>query len=285
MNEQLMISSSSPLRARFYDYKHFTYPWHFHTEYEIIYIKESMGSRFVGNAVDRYSDGDILLLGPNLPHYMKSDDLYHSEECEKRVRGTIIQFEKEFMYYSMSHYPQLIKIKNLLDESQRGLFFPSGCSEKLVRLLEGIPDETGVDQLTSFLQLLNEMSLVKERKIISSTDFIDDPYPGATRQNKIMSFISKNYTRHIELSEIASLASMNPSAFCRFFKNKTGKTLKKYISEMRIAYACKLLLVDDLSISQVGARCGFDTISHFNKTFKDIQGVSPSVYRQTMLLQ
>jgi len=76
MNEQLPISKSSPLKARFYDYPYFTYPWHFHTEYEIIYVKEGTGMRFVGNNAEKYADGDILLLGSDLPHYMKSDEVY-----------------------------------------------------------------------------------------------------------------------------------------------------------------------------------------------------------------
>lgn len=79
MNEQLPISKSSPLKARFYDYPYFTYPWHFHTEYEVIYVKEGTGMRFVGNNAEKYVDGDIILLGSDLPHYMKSDDVYQKK--------------------------------------------------------------------------------------------------------------------------------------------------------------------------------------------------------------
>src|SRR6478735_8538823 len=94
MNERLLISKSSPLSVRFYDYNHFSYPLHFHTEYEIIYIKESTGTRIVGDNISKYEAGDILLIGSNLPHFLKSDDIYHSEDSNLRVKGTIIQFEK-----------------------------------------------------------------------------------------------------------------------------------------------------------------------------------------------
>ena len=87
MNEQLPISKSSPLKARFYDYPYFTYPWHFHTEYEIIYVKEGTGMRFVGNNAEKYADGDILLLGSDLPHYMKSDEVYRQEGSTLRTTG------------------------------------------------------------------------------------------------------------------------------------------------------------------------------------------------------
>ena len=223
MNEQLPISKSSPLKARFYDYPYFTYPWHFHTEYEIIYVKEGTGMRFVGNNAEKYADGDILLLGSDLPHYMKSDEVYRQEGSTLRTTGTIIQFEKDFMHHAFNYYPHFVKIKNLLEEAQRGIYFPAGCSLRLVDLLESIPVETGV--------------------------------------------------------------AMNPAAFCRFFKSKTGKSFKNYILEMRIGYACKLLLMGDMNISQISVECGFDTISHFNKSFKKHTGFTPSYYKKMMLAE
>ncbi len=283
MNERLSISSTSPLRARFYDYKHFSYPWHFHSEYEIMYVREGTGTRFVGNSFDKFSAGDIILFGSNLPHYMKSDEQYHTGGSPLRVRGTIIQFEREFMYYSISHYPHLAKVRNLLEESANGLFFPAGCSRTMPQLLDEIPRQTGIDQFISFLRLLREMSSVRSRQVISAPARSGNPRYESSRIDKITSYINKNYTRCIELEEVSSLAAMNPSAFCRFFKRATGKSLKQYISDMRIGYACKLLLMDDISISQVSAQCGFDTISHFNKTFKRNIGHAPSQYRKIML--
>jgi len=284
MNERLTISKSLPLKARFYDYKYFTYPWHFHSEYEIIYIQESSGTRFVGNNIEKYRSGDIFLIGSNLPHYMKSDDIYLSEDNNLKVKGTIIQFEKDFMYHSINHYPHFIKIKNLLEESQRGVYFPSGCSPKLQNLLETIPLETGIDQITAFLQLLKEMSEISTRKIISSSDSTNNIImDNVSRIDKILSFLNKHYTRNVSLAEISSYAAMNPSAFCRFFRSKTGKSFKNYILDMRIGYACKLLLMNDINILQISTECGFDTISHFNKTFKKNMGYPPSEYRRKML--
>ena len=283
MNEQLAISSSSPLRVRFYDYQHFTYPWHFHSEYEIIYISESTGTQFVGNSIESYRAGDVLLIGSNLPHYLKSDEIYHSANAPSKVRGTIIQFEKEFMQHAVNFYPQFMRIKKLLEESRMGVFFPAGCSQKLIELLNLIPVEKGMNQITSFLQLLKVMSEIKQRKTISKPDFEYNTEHNASRVDKVISFINKNYTRQITLDEIASFASMNATAFCRFFKKETGKTFTKYIFDMRIGYACKLLLMNEMSISQIGVVCGFETISHFNKIFRKVSGYSPTEYRKTML--
>ncbi len=282
MNERLTLSESSPLKARFYDYSHFTYPWHFHSEYEIISFREGAGTRFVGNSMERFAAGDILLIGSNLPHYMKSDEAYHTDDT-LRVRGTIIQFEKNFMHHSISYYPHFVKIKHLLQESLQGICFPAGCSSRLMELVETIPTQAGIDQITSFLQLLKEMSEIHPRQVISTSDVVPDAGYDASRIDKILSYLNKNYTRDIDLPEIASIAAMNPTAFCRFFKNKTGKSFKNYVLDMRIAYACKLLVMDDINISQVSTECGFETISHFNNSFKKSTGNTPSQYRKAML--
>lgn len=283
MNERLSISNSSPIIARFYDYKHFTYPWHFHSEYEIIWFKESTGLQFVGNNVEKYDAGDVILLGPNLPHFMKSDDIYLSGDNDLRVKGVIIQFEKEFMYHSINHYPHFIKIKKLLENSRQGIYFPKTYSSNFIELLNRIPTETGVDQITSFLQLLKKMSEIKRAQLISTSDFTNDEISGGSRIDKIISYLNRNYTRHVELEEISSFAAMNPAAFCRFFKSQTGNTFKNYILDMRISYACKLLLIEDYPISQISTECGFDTISHFNKTFKKSTKYTPSQYKKVML--
>lgn len=283
MNERLPISKSSPLNIRFFDYEHFNYPLHFHTEYEIIYIKESTGTRFIGNSIAKYEAGDILLIGSNLPHFMKSDDIYRSGDIDLRVKGTIIQFEKEFMYYAINQYPHFIKIKNLFQESQRGLYFARGHFQELQHLLEKIPLENGLNQLMLFLEILQKMAETENRQTISTTDFVNETIYDTARIDKVISYLNKNYTRHVSLEEIASFAAMNAAAFCRYFKSKTGKSFKNYVLDMRIGYACKLLLMEDISISQLSSECGFETISHFNKTFKKNTGYVPSQYRKTML--
>jgi AraC-like DNA-binding protein len=285
MNERLPISKSTPLKARFFDYEHFTYPWHFHSEYEIIYIRESTGTRFVGNSIEKYASGDMFLLGSNLPHYLKSDEIYHTGNAEKRVTGTIIQFEEDFMYHAINNYPQFIKIKMLLEDAKRGLFFPKEFSANIIKKLEDIPLKKGITQIINFLTLLQEMSDSKTKQLISSTDFENAGFFDSTRLDKIISFLNKNYNRQISLEEIASIAAMNPAAFCRYFKAKTSKSFTAYISEMRTAYACKLILIGEKNISQISMECGYETISHFNKSFKRNTGYTPTRYKSLMLNQ
>ncbi|HEY6913184.1 MAG TPA: AraC family transcriptional regulator, partial [Paludibacter sp.] len=281
MNEQLQLSISSPLKIRKFDYKHFTYPWHFHSEYEIIYIKSGAGNRFVGHSSEDFADGDVLLLGSNLPHYLKSENTYYLQNS-LRVQGVIVQFEKDFMHQPIDNYPHFIPIKRLLIDSLKGLYFPAGCSARLIELLEMMPLETGMKQMCSFLELLNVMTEISARQLISPLSSSKDSMSDIPRLNKVILYLNNNYIRNVGLDEIAAVASMNTSAFCRFFKNNTGRTFKHYILELRVSDACKQILSTDKSISQIGAECGFETVSYFNNVFKKNVGFTPSAYKSMM---
>lgn len=284
MNEQLPISDSNPIRARYYDYNRFTYPWHFHSQYEIIYVKESYGSCFVGDCIEKYSAGDVILFGPNLPHYMRSDDIYHAEDSALRVQGTIIQFEQNFLQYSLNYYPQFLQIKTLLEESKRGILFPKKSSTHITGLISGFPEQRGFRQISVLLEILQEMANASQRKSLASPCYYEKfPSMGNKRIDKIISFINSNYTHYLKLNEVAEMANMNATAFCRFFKETTGKTFLQYVMDMRTGYACKLLTIGDMDISQIAVECGFDSISHFNRTFKLLIYMTPTQYRSQIM--
>ena len=137
INEQLQISESNPIKARYYDYDRFTYPWHFHSQYEIIYVKKGRGCCFVGDCIEQFADGDVILFGPNLPHYMRSDDEYRCGNPMLRVQGTIVQFEENFMQYSFDHYPQFHQIRLLLEESKRGVLLHTAGSGPVCGMMSG----------------------------------------------------------------------------------------------------------------------------------------------------
>lgn len=284
MNEKLPISELNPIKARCYDYDRFTYPWHFHSQYEIISVKASHGLCFVGDCIEKFSAGDVILFGTNLPHYMRSDDVYGSEESPSRVQGTIIQFEQNFMQYSFDYYPQFLLIRMLLEESKRGIVFPKQDSTRVGELISSFLDLEGFSQITGLLELLQALASTSQRRTLATPYYYGKfPTMGNKRIDKIISFINSNYTRNLRLNEIAEMANMNPSAFCRYFKDNTGQTLLQYIMDMRVGYACKLLAIGEMDISQIAIECGFDSITHFNRTFKLLVKLTPTQYRNNML--
>ena len=278
LNEQLYISDSNPIKARSYNYKSFTYPWHFHGEYEMLYVEKGYGQCIIGDSIIDYSDETLLLFGSALPHCMKNPPEYDKDD-NLRVNGTIIQFEKDFMQYSFTHYVQFININTLLNESNRGLKISVKNKQEISLLLK-----QGMEQIILFLRLLQELSLIKKREFAASPNY--NPVPAEFKNKKIekvVAYINKRYTDNITLDEISSYAAMNPSAFCRYFKDNTGKTLKQYITDMRIGYACKLLADDRLNISEISIECGFDSAVHFNRCFKSVTSVTPTEYRKKIL--
>ncbi|WP_294617380.1 AraC family transcriptional regulator [uncultured Bacteroides sp.] len=286
INEQLQISESNPIKARRYDYDRFSYPWHFHSQYEIIYVEKSGGLCFVGDCIERFSEGDVVLLGPNLPHYMRSDDAYQGGNPLLRVQGTIIQFEENFMQYSFDRYPQFRQIRLLLEEAKRGVLFRAAAEagDTVRRLLSAFPGLKGFCQLTGLLELLQAMAVSAPKKLLASPCYYEKfPTAGNKRIDKIISFINSNYTRPLRLDEMAEMANMNSSAFCRFFKEATEKTFLQYVADMRIGYACKLLAIGDMEVAQIAVECGFDAISHFNRTFKQLTGMTPTQYRSQIM--
>lgn len=282
LNERLQISNSNPLKTRFYKYQSFTYPWHFHSEYEIIYIEKGHGQCIIGDNIMEYADDTLIIFGSELPHCMQSPNEYRADG-HPGVNGVIIQFEKEFMQYAFMHYMQFVNISKLLNDSARGIRFDLKNQQKTKDLIKETAMAEGVEQIISFLALLHNLSTLGDREYGASPNYSLIPADLKNKKiEKIIAYINKKYTENITLNHISSLAAMNPSAFCRFFKENTGKTLIQYITDMRIGYACKLLANDTFNISQISMECGFENIVHFNRCFKKNMGITASKYRKRM---
>lgn len=282
MNEKLAITAANPVRARFYEYPRFTYPWHFHSEYEIIYVEKGGGDCLVGDSIVPYGKGDMILFGSGLPHSMQSPP-GSGEEPAPRVKGVNIQFEKDFMRYSISRYSQFIPIKNLLEDACRGIKFTAPPSEKTVKLLKLVPIAQGAEQIILLLSLLQAMAANDNRKYLTTLHYTPSPsIMRNERMEKVIAYLNKHYTTPITLDEIASYTAMNPTAFCRYFKENTGKTFKEYVHGMRIGYACKLLSNSMMNVSQISAACGFESPAHFNRIFKRVTRTAPTLYRKQM---
>ena len=285
MNEMLQISESNPIKARYYDYDHFTYPWHYHSQYELIYVEKSSGLCFAGDKVEKYTDGDLVFLGSGLPHYMLSDDIYMEGHKELRVKGAIIQLEADFMQYSINNYPQLLHVKNFLAESARGFIIKDMKDRDILALLDDIVSDAGFFQIPNILILLQNLALYQGKQYLSSQGFVQPlmSVEGDKRLSKIMDYIQKNYTGVIDLDDIAGRAAMNPSSFCRYFKKQTGRTFVQYVNEMRVGHACRLLMNGKMNITQIAYESGFENVIHFNRIFKQLKSCTPTQYQKNML--
>lgn len=279
LHENVVLEGDSPIRVKLNKIPHFTFPWHFHSEYEIIYIVEGYGIRHVGESREAFGPGDLVLMGSHLPHYWRSDDVFHQPNSDRSMHYYVLQFQSSFLSDAIEKYPELSSIRQLLAQSDNGLKFLPPYNTVFGEKIAEMYEQTGFTRFVNLLQLLEQMAQCKLTKTLSPTGVHIEPSPQmGERLNKLLAHINRSYQNKLTLYEIANWYGMNTTAFARYFKQKTGKTFVKYVNDLRIAFACKLMQGGNLNISQVCYECGFNNISNFNRSFKQLMNQTPSGY-------
>lgn len=281
MHEQVDLPGGSPLKVKWDDFPHFTFPWHYHSEYEIDYIVKSHGTRYVGDNVGEFSEGNLVLVGSNVPHLWKNAPEFYNNDPSYRVNAIVIQFPGDFVQGLRNTYPEFQNIRELLMRAERGICFMGKDSELLGKELLHLLKLNGMERLLAFIRILEQMALAKNYRLLASEAFKSTVVAGSDqRLSKILNYIQLNYQNELSVEAIAHKFGMNTTAFCRYFKENTSKPMVQYINEMRVGYACKLLMDKTMSVSQICFESGFNNIANFNRIFKRINGCSPSEYRK-----
>ncbi len=251
--------------------------WHFHPEYELVYVSSGMGKRHVGEHVSNYKDGDLIFLGPNLPHLSFTDELY-DEHIE-----VVVQLREDFLGKEFLNRPEMMAIRQLFERAKQGLVIETDLKHEIGKALIDLVELENFDRLLSLLQIFNKMSRTEDYRLLNATGFgIEVNTRDEERIRTIYRYVENNFRESIPLESIAKEIHMTVPAFCRYFKKLTNKTFTNFVNEFRVAYACKLLSREHLSISQVSLESGFNNFSHFNKQFRAITGKSPSDYRKEL---
>lgn len=256
--------------------------WHFHEEYELIYFIKGRGVRYIGNTIGNFKDGEIYFIGSNLPHLYKNEnkELATNEDLSS-VDQIIIHFREDFLGKNFLMIPETALLGNLLKKSHFILKFSDVTASSLHNYLIGITNKEGLGRITDFLRVLDVLSISKDYEMISDTNnFNSYSKSDKDRMTKIINYLNDNYTKKIELAEIADIANMTPNAFCRFFKKNTCKSFSEYLNEIRIGNACKLLIEGEKSVTSISNSTGFNTISNFNRRFKTVMGKTPGEYKR-----
>ncbi|WP_430974266.1 AraC family transcriptional regulator [Sunxiuqinia rutila] len=280
MHEQVSFRGTNSFNIKWDDFPHFTFPWHFHTEYELVYVIKSFGKRFVADHVEDFHDGDLVLLGPNLPHFWKNDEVFFQNDPHYHVNAIVIHFPATFFKDQLENYPEFLPIRDLLSRASRGISFQKQLANRLGPKLKKLLSTKGLKRTLLLLEILGKMAKTRQYKLLASESYrLNLDNWSTSRLDKIMHIINANYRQAIKLEQIASHIGMNTTAFCRYFKEKTGKSFIEFVNEMRIGYACKLLLEGTQSVSQICFESGFNNLSNFNRCFKKITSLSPVQYR------
>lgn len=281
--QKLPLPADSSFVLVDFDKPYYETPWHFHPEYEIVLVTESTGQRFVGEHIKEYRAGDLCLIGPNVPHFYRSHEEYYAPNSELRAKSIVIHFNDNFLGKDFFKIPEMMHINSLFEKSNRVLDI-KGYSNKFIsnKLMEMF-GENPTKRLLSLLEILDNLARSEEYDFLTSGSSFGTNIKDSDRVNKVFEYVMKNFKEEIRLGEVADLVSMSETSFSRYFKSRTNKNFTDFLSQIRIAHACKLLVEDKMGITEICYESGFNNLSNFNRKFKELMNISPSIYQKELL--
>lgn len=265
-----------------HNFPHFLKVWHYHTELELVYISRSDGTRFIGDNISRFQAGELVLIGSNLPHMFQNDEAYFQENSELRAEAYVAHFSPSFLNTSLGEIPELRQIHLLIEKAKLGLLFSKETSAEVAPLVMKLEELHDLERMLCFLQILSVLAQASDSATIATTGFVNHfDQAGDVKLDKVYDHVMQHFQEDIKVDAIADLVSMNKSSFCRYFKKTTQKTFTEFLNEVRIGFACKVLMEKQMGILETSYYCGYNNISHFNRQFKKKMKMSPSEYLRT----
>ena len=274
--EKLPLSEDRSFVAQTHRTPNFEVPWHQHVEYELILFKEGAGLSFIGNHVGEFETGDIFFLGSNVPH------TFQKSNADLITSAVVVHFKENFWGEEILNLPESKSIRRLLQRSMNGLKISGKTKEMLQPLIQSLEIEKGFWRITKLCECLSVLSETKDYITVSTQEIKALNPRDKDRIDSVFQYTMENFKEPIKLSLIANKAGMSIPAFCSYFKKRTKKTYIDFVNEVRIGYACKLLLTTQTSVLQICFECGFNTVANFNRQFLKIKKATPSQYRKKL---
>lgn len=273
------VSEETSFRVQVDRMKHFYDKFHHHQEVQITWIQKSHGSLLVGNTIANFEENDLLIIGANVPHSFQNDEIFYQKNKNLSAEAVSILFNENAFGTSFFDLPEMKKIRNFIKNADKGYRIKGETKQEIIAHLKLIEKKNGVERFLILMEILTLLSTSKEVAFLSNLSFLGNPTSSESKKlETVFQFMLDHHQRTIKLEEVAKVANLSVSAFCRFFKLRTRKTFSQFVNEFRISVACKKLLLDDFSISEICYEVGFTNLSNFNRQFKKITGFTPSQY-------
>lgn len=266
-----------------HDFPHFLKLWHYHEELELVLIEKSEGTRFIGDSIDRFEENELLLIGSNLPHMFQNDQAYFEADSEARAIAHVVHFHPQFLHTEVGLIPEFIQLAQLLKDAALGVRFSKNATMAVSADIARLNELSGAASLIGLLNILNTLSQ-DQYTTIASPGFVSQ-FEGVSdeRLGLVYDYVMNHFQEKISIEVVADLVSMNKASFCRYFKRITQKTFTDFLNDIRIGFACKMLLENQMSILEVCYHCGYNNVSHFNRQFRKKMKLSPSSYQKSRL--
>jgi AraC-like DNA-binding protein/mannose-6-phosphate isomerase-like protein (cupin superfamily) len=251
---------------------------HYHSAYEISLTLGGHGHRYIGDSVEEFDDGDLVLIGPNVIHAWYSPALHNGQTHTVYVA----QLPAAWLENVIETMPELASMRGLLQTSARGIQFSKATARIVASLFADMQQADAFDQFANLVQILKKMKAdVAARPLSSQVAQVPEQRDySAQRLDRVLHYIHEHYTEDLNAEKIARYAHMSTNHFHRFIKQRTDKTFNALLTELRINKACSLLLSSALQIATIGSQCGFNDLSNFNRRFMQLRGCTPSEYRR-----
>jgi len=266
--------------VKYYEGHTFPLPYHNHERYELTLILKGNGLRFVGDNVEEFSSGDMVLIGPFLPHKWQIDKSYPKE---KQVKAISIFFEEDFPSKDFNALSENSHIEELKRKSRLGVAVKKDSSVQIAKIFKSLSKHSNLSLLLNLIGILNEIAKSDQYYTLSTVKIGAKSNLNNQRIELITDYINENLHRNITLAEISKIAFMHKNSIGRFFKKSIGFSVIEYINLLRIGKACQLLIETNKKISFIAYECGYENISHFNRTFKKTKQMTPFEYRKNRI--
>ena len=281
--EKITYDESSSWQLLIRELDEIPFEWHFHPEYELTLTLNSQGERYIGTRIEPYSNWDLTLLGPNIPHTWHSNAKLDSDRPHKVY---VLWFDHSWITKLTDLFPEFQGIQQVIEMADKGIQFSQLLAKSLSSLFSELDSASPTKRLTLFLQILG--SLMKSQDCeclnISHSDLkVHSEKRQQTLLNKVLELIHEEYVLEVSVKQIARYVGMSESTLNRFFQRLMGQTFNQYIIDVRLAKACSLLIRSDLSVAIVANQSGFQNLSNFNRLFKRHKRMTPKEFRRLYL--
>ncbi len=276
--ELVQVRDDQSFKIWSHGYPYRTVRWHFHPEHELHLVTATDGDRYVGDHIGPFHAGDLVLVGPNLPHNWISDVRAGETVAE---RCLVLQFSSVFIANCIATFPELRFVQRLLNEAFRGVHFKAELAEHVGPLMRSLITAADARRIALFMEILSMIGHAEGRAPLASIGFRPDPSVYlSTAMNPVLQYIGRNFTRDLSEAELAKLSNRSVSSFSRSFRSHTGMAFVQYVNSLRIELACQHLSQPDLMITDICYEVGFNNVSNFNRQFLAAKGMSPSKFRK-----
>lgn len=252
---------------------------HFHPEVEVILIENSRGTRYVADSIEPYRSGDLVMIGPNVPHVFARETAGGTPQSREQT-SIVLHFRPDCLGADFLARPEMLEIRQLIANTGHGLHFDLRTARAVAPALKKLTGLHGARRVAVLLELLDALAHAGGRPLGSGGFQKKIEMKDHERLNRVLAYLNENFNREISLSSVAKIAALGPTSFSRWFKHATSKSFVECVTELRLGHAYRLLTETGKNVTEIAYDCGFNSVSHFIHRFQQMRGMSPNEFRR-----